>query len=318
MSEEPCADSQGVEVSASNTTSRFVASNGQVAADSKSVRLSAAGSVVDQNHVPMLGNVHFQAEVTGNEARAVVERHSMGAEPRGLGDRHAVDGRVLIERQPLGAGLLGDRVQRTVDSSMDGRLVGRRHQIDKERYAIEASGVGERFHPVNDRQYVENRSIAEGMMAEQRYHADSRIMRERCPVDSRSMSIESRPGRDRYPVMRERHIEPRSAEDGARAMMEGELQHMGDMYHMEVAPAADICSIDPRYPVAMRHSIEARSLGERHPIDTRNTGERYPMENRMLVERYPVDPRAPGERYIIETTPGGERIVWTEEANNIR
>ena len=274
-----------------------------MAADSKSV-------------IPMLGNVRwdeksFQTEVTGNEARAVVERHSVGG--------HSADARVLIERQPLGAGLMGDRLQRSVDTGMDNRNIARRHQIEKsipisDRYGMETSGIGERFHAVNDRQYLETCSMAEGLIAEQRYHADSRILRERCPIDSRSLAMESRLGRERYPVIRDRQIESRPGEEGARAMLEGEIQHMGDRY-MEVTSGGDMCAVDPRYPVGMRHAVEPRSLNERHPIDSR---ERYPLESRVLVERFAVDPRASGDRYTIETAAVGERVVWTEEANNVR
>jgi hypothetical protein len=276
----------------------------------------------------------FQAEsacnVAGSETRAVVERHPVGThsvETLTMGDRHVVDSRV----HPLGRRILvleneimGERFpmesrglveQRPIENIMDNRLMGRRHPVNKvipvpERYTIEAVGIGERNHSdtrsVGERQLLENKSVTEINSADhrgvaERYHVNSRVLRERHTVDSGSLIVEPRIVRDSYSV-------------DARAM-----QHMDrERYNAEIASTREIFPIDPRYPVGIRHSIDAMALNQGHPVETRNMGERYPLESRVLVGRYTVDPRATGNRYAVETAVVGERVVWTEEANNVR
>lgn len=363
MGDESPADPQGAAASMSNTTSRFVSSNGQVTADGKGVHLTPASSnipVVGQNHISVMGSAHwdskaFKAETTCNvarrEQRAVVERHPMGTNPietQTVGDSHVIDSRVhplgrrihaiengfVGERFPLGARALAEH-QLPIQNVVDNRLMVRKHPADKgvtvpERYGIEAVSIAERYHSdtrsVDERQFMDHRAVTESY-----------------PVDSRSFIIDPRTVAERYSVdsrtIQDRHlIDSRPRDDGSRTTIEssvdsisfpidsritGELQHvdgriMGERYQGEAASAGEIFPIDPRYPVGIRHSIEARALNERRPIDTGNMAERYSLEGRVFLERYTIDPRTTGDRYSVETTVLGERVLWTEEANNVR
>lgn len=341
----------------SNTTSRFVPSNGQVTADGKGIHLTPASSnipVVGQNHIPMVGSAHwdnkaFKAEntcnVTQRDPRAVVERHPMGTnsiETRTLGDSHVIDSRVhplstrihAIEngimggRFSLGARALTEQ-QLSIQNVVDNRLMVRRHPADK-GVTVPVS-IAERYHSdarsVDERQFMDHRAVTESY-----------------PVDSRSFIIDPRTITEGYSVdsrtIQDRHlIDSRARDDGSRTAIEscsvdsvsfpidsriaGVLQpvdgrNMGERYHAEATSAGEIFPIDPRYPVGIRHSIEARALNERRPIDTGNMAERYSLEGRVFLERYTVDPRTTGDRYNVETTVLGERVLWTEEANNVR
>lgn len=301
-------------------------------------------------------NKAFKAESTCNmtqrEPRAVVERHPMGTNPietLTLGDSHVIDSRVhplgrrihaiengiMGERFPLGARALAEQ-QLPIQNAVDNRLTVRRHPADKgvtvpERYGIEAVSIAERYHSdtrsVDERQFMDHRAVTESY-----------------PVDSRSFIIDPRTITERYSAdsrtIQDRHLtDSRARDDGSRTAIEscsvdsvsfpvdsritGVLQHvggrnMGERYHAEATSAGEIFPIDPRYPVGIRHSIEARALNERRPIDTGNIAERYSLEGRVFVERYTIDPRTTGDRYSVETTVLGERVLWTEEANNVR
>jgi hypothetical protein len=380
VGEEPLADSQGADASASNTTTRFVTNNGQMTADGKSIRLAPASvnvPLMDQNCISMMGSIRWDdkglqpegaCDVTGSETRAAVERYPLGANPieiRTVGDRqmidsrvhplgrriHAVENGVMGDSIPMGAGTLVE--QQPIENVMGNRLMGGRHPADKgvhipEGYAIEAVGIGERYHSdtrsVGDKQYMESRSAADHRGVADRYHVDARVLRARCPVDSRSLIVEPRTVTDRYTVdsrsMQSRHlVDARPGDDAYRTLMEGcsvdsrrfatdsrligELQNVDGRniegrHCAEAMSAGDIFSFDPRYPVGIRHSIEARAFNERHAMEARSIGERYPIESRVLVERYAVGPGVSGDRCTVETALVGERVVWTEEANNVR
>jgi hypothetical protein len=380
MGDEPPADPQGADASMSNTTTRFVANNEQMAADGKSIRLAPASAnvpVMDQNCISMMDSIHwdekgFQSEgvcdVTGSDTRAVVERYPVVTNPieiRTVGDRQVVDSRlhplgrrihstengVMVDRFPVGARTVVE--QQPIENAVDSRIIGSRHPGDKgahipERYAIEAVGIGERYHSdarsVGERQYLESRLAADYTGVADRYHVDATVLRARCPVDSRSPMVEPQTIAERYTadhrIMQGRHlVDSRPGDDGYRTLTEGcpvdsrrfhadsgltdELQH-GDGRNMEgrhcaeAMSAGDIFSVDPRYPVGISHSIEARALNERHAMEARNIGERYPLESRALVERCALGPRVSGDRYTVENALVGDRVVWTEEANNVR
>lgn len=289
-------------------------------------------------------------DVTRSDTRAAVERYPLGANPieiRTVGDRQVIDSRV----HPLGRrihaienGVIGDRFamgagtlveQRPVEHVMGNRFMGGRHPADKgvhipERYAIEAAGIGERYHSdtrsVGDKQYMESRSVADHRVMADRYHVDARVLRARCPVDSRSMQgrhlVDARPGDDGYRTLMEGcSVDSRRFPTDSRLI--GEMQNvdnrnMEGRHCAEAMSAGDIFSVDPRYPVGIRHSIEARAFNERRAMEARNIGERYPIESRVLVERYAVGPGVAGDRCTVETALLGERVVWTEEANNVR
>jgi len=286
------------------------------------------------------------------EIQTVGDRQMIDSRVHPLGRRiHAIENGVIGDRFPMGAGTLVE--QRPVENVIGNRLMGGRHPADKgvhipERYAIEAAGIGERYHSdtrsVGDKQYMEGRSVADHRVMADRYHVDARVLRARCPVDSRSLIVEPRTITDRYTVesrsMQGRHlVDARSGDDGYRTLMEGcsvdsrrfatdsrligELQNvdcrnMDGRHCAEAMSAGDIFSVDPRYPVGIRHSIEARAFNERRAMEARNIGERYPIESRVLVERYAVGPGVSGDRCTVETALVGERVVWTEEANNVR
>jgi hypothetical protein len=348
----------------SNTTSRFISNNGQVAADGKGVHLTPASSdvpMMGQNHISVMGSAHwdneaFEAESSCNvmqrEPRAVVERHPVGTnhiETWTVGDSHAIDSRVhptdrrihavengvMEERFPLGARTLAEQ-QLPIQNIVADRLMVMRHPADKgvsvpERYGTEAVGFAERYHSdirsVDERQFMDHRAVTENYPIDSRsFIVDPRTIAERYSVDSRTIQV--------------RHlIDSKPRGDGSRTAIEscsvgtrrlpvdsritGELQHvdgrnLGERYHAEAISAGEIFPIDPRYPVGIRHSIEARAQNERRPNDTGNIVERYPLEGRVFVERYTVDPRTNGDRYSVETTVLGERVLWTEEANNVR
>jgi hypothetical protein len=286
------------------------------------------------------------------EIRTVGERQVIDSRMHPLGRRiHSIGNGVMGDRFPMGARSLVE--QQPIENVMDNGLMGGRHPAVKgvhipERYAIEAAGIGERYHnntrSVDDRQFMETRSAADHRGVADRYHVDARVLRARCPVDSTSLIAEPRTITDRYTVdsriMQGRHlVDSRPGDDRYRTLMErscvdsrrfpadsrliGELQHEDGRntegrHCAESTSAGDVFSIDPRYPVGIRHSIEARALNERRPMEARNIGEGYPVESRVLVERYAVGPGVSGDRCAVETALVGERVVWTEEANNIR
>jgi hypothetical protein len=364
MGKESSADPQGAAAAMSSTTSRFVSSNGQVTAEGKVVHLTPASSnvpVVGQNHISVVGSVHwdnkaFKAESTCNvmqrEPGAIVERHPMGAnlrETRTVGDSHMIDSRVhptdrrihavengiMEERFPLGAKTLAEQ-QLPIQNVVDNRLMVRRHPADKGvplplRYGIEAVGIAERYHSdirsVGERQFMDHRTVTESYPVDSKsYIVDPRTIAERYSVDSRTIQvrhlIDSRPRGDGSRTATEScSVDSRSFPVDSR--ITGELLHvdgsnMGERYQAEGISAGQIFPINPRYPVGIQHSIEARAESERRPVDIGNMLERYPLEGRVFVERYTIDPRTAGDRYSVEATLLGERVLWTEEANNVR
>lgn len=339
MGDEAPADLQAADASTSNTTTRFVSKNGQMAADSKGICLTAARSnvaIVDQNHISMVGGSHwdkkdFQAEiaynVTGCETRPV---GTYTIDSLTMGDRHVVDSRVHpLDRRILAAEneIMGGRFpmksrcvteQWPIENIMDNRLMGRRHPVSKvipipERYTVEALGISERNHigtrSVGERQFLESKFVTEVNSAghkgfAERYHVDSRVLRERHSVDSRSLIAEPRTIRDCYSVdarvMQGRHLVDSGLRgDGSKNAVEG-------------------CSVDSRRFSAdsrvtgeLQHmdrewcNAEVPSTREIFPIDPRYTvGIRHSIDAMALNQGHPVEARNMGERY-----PLGSRVL---------
>jgi hypothetical protein len=337
MGDESPADQQGAAATMSNTTSRFVSSNGQVTSDGKGVQLTPASSnvpMMGRNHISVMGSAHwdnkaFEAESSCNvmqrESRAVVERHPVGTnliETWTVGDSHVIDSRVhptdtrihavengvMEERFPFGARTLAEQ-QLPIQNIVANRLMVRRYPADKGVPVPEAVGFAERYYSdirsVDERQFMDHRAVTENYPIDSRsFIVDPRTIAERYSVDSRTIQvrhlINSRPRGDGSRTATE------SCSVGARrfpvdSRITGELQHV-DGRNVGERYHAEAISAGEIFPIDPRYPV-----GIRHSIVARAQNERCPNDTGNMVERYPLEGRVFVERYTVDPRTTGDR-----------